>query len=87
VVTILMPDGGRRDFYLGVFGSTESKQRYRHVIDEIRHWPPRCPGAIPFAPLIQPVARPPETSPVTVDEVILPFLRHAERYYRNAEGQ
>ena len=68
-----------RDQYLGKHGSDESHEKYGRVIAE---WltngqviPPARVG-----PGIAPVDR------LTVNEVVLAFLEHADGYYRHADG-
>jgi hypothetical protein len=71
VVTIRTPDGRRKDKYLGRWKSPASKAAYARVIGEL--------AVAPTA-----VANPGE--PVTVNEVLVAFLRHAKVYYRRKDG-
>jgi len=60
-----------KDFYLGPFGSEESRRKYGDLV--ARH----CGG---HAPDPLPAAGPLDTGP-TVGEIVLTFLRHADSYY------
>ena len=69
VVTLTGP-GGRRDVYLGPYGSRESHRQYARVIAE---WTgtvagPGCPGEGPADPL-------------SVNTLVLKFWTNAQRYY------
>lgn len=72
VVTIRTPDGGERDVYLGKHNSPESRAEYARVVAGI--------GSAPT-----PVDRRPPAS-VTVAEVCVAFLTHADGHYRRADG-
>ena len=67
-----------RDHYLGKFDSPESHERYRRLI---AGW--LIPGA--RAPGENDGSRAP-VSP-TVNDVVLAFWRHAEKYYLRADGK
>jgi integrase len=71
VVTIRTPDGKRKDKYLGRWKSSESKAKYGRVIGELA---------------IAPAAVATPGDPVTVNEVLVSFLRHAKVYYRRKDG-
>jgi hypothetical protein len=72
---VSLPDGmgGRRDVLLGKYGTKESRARY---VKEIAEWEAgdRC--------LPSREAR----KGVTINELILLFLPHAEQHYRHANG-
>src|SRR5262249_7687009 len=72
-----------KDRYLGPYGSPESHERYALLIAEWHasgHRPPAAPSA-PAGPTSAPCP-----SPVTVNEVVLPFWAHAKKHYRHADG-
>jgi integrase len=71
VVTIRTPDGVRKDKYLGRWKSPESKAAYARVIGEL--------AVAPTA-----IANPGDQ--VTVNEILVAFLRHAKVYYRRKDG-
>jgi integrase len=78
-----------RDHYLGPFGSVESHEAYERKIAEWRQRratvpcplqrpdPPGTPGGNGFA----------TNGPVTINEVILPYLEHSSTYYRKKNGE
>jgi hypothetical protein len=67
-----------RTFYLGRFGSVESRAEYNRIISE---WLAQGPGAP--APAQQATAA---GSDLRISELILAYLRHAEGYYvKNGE--
>jgi hypothetical protein len=70
------PATGKRRFVLlpGAFDSPESREAYRRLLAEIDATP-----AAPVAPVTGPG--------LSVSEVLLPFLTHAEQHYRGADGQ
>src|SRR5947209_15747986 len=74
-----VPDGsgGRRTVYLGPFNSPESKAEHARILAGLAAAP--CPEAV------VPDARGGATN-VTVNELLLAFLEHAERHYRRADG-
>lgn len=67
VVTVRLPDGGRRDVYLGPHNSEASKAEYRRVLAALDANQPtdRRPGG------------------VTVAELLLAYTRYAGGYYRD----
>jgi integrase len=79
VVTLTDGLGGRRDFLLGKYDTLESREKYHRLLGE---WNAASRRLTPFG------QQPPSTQPgsdaevVTVNEVMLAFLRHAdaERY-------
>jgi integrase len=76
-VTVRDPSGRRREILLGPWESAESKAEYARVLAELAanqgHLPPSGAGA----------SAPPDLS---VNEVMLAFLRHAEQHYRHEDG-
>jgi integrase len=74
VVTLADGLGGRRDVLLGKHGTAESRQEYTRIIAE---WEAngrrlRIPGT--------------ESGELSINELMLPFIRHAEQHYRRADG-
>jgi hypothetical protein len=61
---------------LGKYNSPESRAAFARVVAEL--------AAAPAAPPVSAAAAP---SHLTVDEVLLAFLRHAEGHYRDADGK
>jgi integrase len=74
VVTLTDPTGIRKDFYLGPFGSRESKAEYGRIIGE---WS-AAGRSIPQAG--------PTPSDLTVAEVLARFWSHAAGYYQHPDG-
>ena len=60
-----------RDYYLGKHGTGASRQAYDRLIGE---W------------LTGGRSLPTEDDPLTIIELVAKFWRHAERYYRKADG-
>lgn len=75
-VKIRRPDGSRQTVYLGPWESEESKREYARLLNQDQ--PPPAPDESNPA-----VA---ESGPVSVSELILRFMAHAEVYYRRADG-
>jgi integrase len=71
---VSLPDGtgGRRDVLLGKYGSEESKAEYDRVISE---WTAR-----------RSLNRPEPTPDITVNELMAAYWEHAQRYYRDRDG-
>jgi integrase len=71
---VSLPDGlgGRRDILLGPYGTKESKAEYARVVAEWLAVDRRLPQAA--------------AHDLTVNELILAYLPHAERHYRHADG-
>lgn len=63
-----------RDYYLGIYGSPESKQQYDRLVAEWLAYGRQTPVPVPAQPQ------------VTVDRVIWDFWEHAKTYYRKADG-
>lgn len=76
-----VPDGrgGRKTVYLGVYDSDDSRRRYAEVIAELATNP--APAAVSSRSLADQSAH-----VVTMNEVMLRFMRHAEQHYRRADG-
>lgn len=62
---------------LGKYGSPESRAAFARVVAELAAVPSLAPA----------IAGPGNASRVTVDELILAFLAHAERHYRGPDGE
>ena len=71
---VRLPDGagGRKAVYLGAYNSPESRAEYARLVAELHSAPANTPP-LPRAGL-------------TVNEVLLAFLDHAERHYRRPDG-
>jgi integrase len=74
VVTLRGLDGKRRDVLLGPWNSLESRQEYARLISEIKAAP---------AAAISAASTP---SDATIDEILVPYLKHADQYYRHPDG-
>jgi integrase len=73
VVTLPDGKGGRKDIYLGAYGSPESRREYARVLSE---WEASNRTAVPAA---QPKANVPD---LTINELLVAYFReHVERYY------
>jgi hypothetical protein len=72
---VSLPDGfgGRRDVLLGAYGTKESKAKYARVIAEWEAADRRVPTAEP-------------TNDITINELILAYLPHAQRHYRRPDS-
>jgi integrase len=77
IVTLYTPDGSRRDMLLGPYDSPESRVEYARLIGEYR--------ASPAAPSVRAADAAGQTD-LTVSELCLLFLDHAERHYRKPDG-
>jgi integrase len=67
------------DIYLGRHGSDESWQKYWQIIAQ---W--NLTGAVPTLEATAPAE--PAITPLTIAELVLMFEKHAEVYYRRADG-
>ena len=77
VITLRLPNGSRKDIYLGVYDSPESRQEYARIL-----------GEVSVAPITGVAA--PTTNvrwDLTVNELLLAFLEHARRHYRHPDGR
>jgi hypothetical protein len=72
---------GRRNYYLGPYGSPESHQEYARLIAE---W--QTKGA-PFNRPQTSAAGPTGRFHLTIGELILAFWGHAQKHYRHADGR
>ncbi len=70
---IRVPDGnrGHKFIYLGKHGTEASQQEYRRALAELPSRP------IPLSPV---------AANITVNELLLVFIRHAEKHYRRSDG-
>jgi hypothetical protein len=75
VVSLPKGDGTYHDVLLGPFDTPESRAEYARVLAE---WEANGQTTPP---------RHNSTSDLTVNEVILPYWRHVEGYYRHADGR
>src|SRR5947209_6367554 len=74
IVTFRFPGGKRKDFILGRYGSPESKAEYARLFGEFQAGHGAIPGSA--GPL----------GDLTVNELLVRYLRHCDGYYRNADG-
>src|SRR5438132_884618 len=79
---VSLPDGlgGRRDVLLGTYSTKESKAEYARVITEWLAADRRLPQT-------RGTFRAGAASDLTINELILAFLPHAERHYRHPDGR
>jgi hypothetical protein len=78
VVTLRAAGGERRDVYLGVCNSPESKAEYARVVAEL--------AAAATAEQIAPTGTAAGPAKVTVAEILAAFWLHAQSHYRRADG-
>ncbi|MBP3955058.1 site-specific integrase [Gemmata sp. G18] len=74
VMRVTLPGGLRKSVYLGVFGSPESKAEYARRVQALG-------TSIPTA------VTAPSVTDLTVAELLVQFLEHADRHYRGADGK
>lgn len=74
VVTVRLADGSRKDVYLGPWKSAESHTEYARIISEI---------GVAASPAM---AVKSHDRDLSINELILAFLRHADTHYRRADG-
>src|SRR5258705_4775091 len=74
IVTLGDGLGNRRDFLLGAYGTKESRVEYARVIAE---WEAASRTILLDAP----------TADLTVNELLVRFMEHAERHYRYPDGR
>ncbi|MDB5314015.1 MAG: site-specific tyrosine recombinase XerD [Gemmataceae bacterium] len=75
VITVAGPGGTRRDVYLGVYNTPDSRREYARVVAELA-------TAVVAAQVLDPVV----PTDLTVDEVLVAFWAFADRHYRRADG-
>jgi hypothetical protein len=68
VVTLPLPNGKRKDLYLGRWNSRESKAEYARIV-----------GELAVTPVIDAVVN--KSTGITVNEILIGFWRYAETYY------
>jgi hypothetical protein len=73
IITISV-DGTRRDMLLGKYGSPESKTEYRRILDQLATAGPKSVTTNHAAPHL------------SVNELLLAFLKHADTHYRHPDG-
>jgi integrase len=66
---------GGKDVYLGIYGTQEATQKYEQAISE---WLARGRMA--------PATKTESDAGLTVAEILLPYLKHCDLYYRRADG-
>lgn len=71
VVTVRLADGATKDLYLGRWGTPASRAEYQRVCAVLAANAGVYPSDVPD---------------VTVNEVLLAYVRHAEGYYRRPDG-
>lgn len=70
-IVTISANGSRKDMLLGRYNSPESKDEYRRILTDLDA------GRIVFS----------APTDITVNELCLRYWRHAEEYYRDAEGE
>lgn len=75
VVSLRGPDGRRRDVYLGGYDSPQSKVEYERILAEVRS------GTSGIATVTAGAS-----FDLTVNELLVAYLRHAEGYYVHPDG-
>lgn len=71
VVTVRLPNGRSRDIYLGKHNSAASRVEYNRIVRLVLANNGRYPAAAPD---------------LSINELLLAYMRYAERYYRNLDG-
>jgi integrase len=74
IVTFRLPGGRKKDYLLGKYGSAESKAEYARLLGEFQAGHGSLPG--PSYPLAD----------LTINELLVRYLRHCDAYYRRADG-
>ena len=74
IMRVTLPGGARKTVYLGVFGSPESKAEYARRVQAV--------GSNSAVAVTGPSA-----ADITVAELLVGFLGHADRHYRGADGK
>lgn len=75
VVSLRRADGTREDVYLGAYNSPESKQEYERILAQVRSSSTGA-TALPLR----------AASDLTVNELLVAYLRHADGYYVHPDG-
>src|SRR5262245_48095778 len=75
VITLRTAEGKRHDMYLGAYDSPESRAEYARIVQEL------ATRAVPSVATADAPAH-----VLTVAELLLAFLPHAERHYRHPDG-
>jgi hypothetical protein len=78
VVTVRTPNGSRRDIYLGEYNSPDSRKEYARILAELATAPVGSNTLTPAGPA---------GADITVDELMLAFLRWALTHYRTPDGE
>jgi hypothetical protein len=74
---VRLPNGkGRRVIYLGKYGTSESQAEYQRLLAELRAAPHTAASAANGPP-----------ANITVNEVLLAFMRWAVTHYRKPDGE
>jgi integrase len=75
IVTFRLPSGKRKDYLLGPYGSKESKTEYARLVAEFQ----AAGGSLsePTGPV----------GDLTINELLVRYLRHCDAYYRHADGR
>ena len=76
VITLRLPDGGRKDVYLGEYDSPESRQEYTRILQEIAVSPGPKSAASPIV----------GQTDLTMNELLEAFMEHARCHYRHPCG-
>jgi integrase len=76
IVTIRLPNGKRKDMLLGPWKSPESRREYARIIAELQAGQVTTSFTDSKLP-----------SELTIDEALVPFLKHCDQYYRHPNGE
>src|SRR5688500_17963985 len=74
IVTFRLAGGKRKDYLLGPYGSKQSKTEYARLVAEFQAGGGSLPG--PAGPV----------GDLTINELLVRYLRHCDGSYRNADG-
>jgi integrase len=77
IVTLNL-NGARKDVLLGRYDTPESKQEYERILAQLR---------AAAAPALTPAGQTGSLPDLTVNEVLVAFMEHAERHYRHPDGR
>ena len=81
VVTVPLPGGGRKDYYLGEYNTLESRVEYRRLLERLGDGLESAP-----VPAVRPT-RPGLPADVTVAELLALYVAHAATHYRHPSGE